>query len=137
MAIDFAITSGLQQGALDRSAEDSSAVVVEYEERKRSHLGTADLCSSAGFGFEPFVVEAHGGGLGPAARRMLTFVASAAAALESAEVEEKVVRVAGSLASALWRETARAIVRRLSPLRDTELSATAYPEAWGEQHRWQ
>ena len=78
--------------------------------------------------FVPFVLEAHGGGIASAARRMMAFVASAAATLEGGEVPERAARLAGSLSTALMRESARAIVRRLSSIQGS--STSACPQGW-------
>ena len=128
--MDFAVSSGLQSGLVDRCAHDASAVGAEYEERKRSYLNTAEQCTTAGFDFEPFVIEAHAGGLGAAARRLLAFVASSAAATEAEEVDEQAMRLVGCLTTTLMRESARAILRRLAPPK--EASRKACPAAWVE-----
>ena len=85
----------------------------EYEQRKRSHLNTANLCANEGFSFIPLVVEAHGGGWGLEARRAfsnLALRASAASGNSSSEVSDKLTQ---RLSCLLHRENARAVLLRL------------------------
>ena len=70
-AVDLAITSGLRNDAIATAADNPSAIWAQYENFKRQHLNTEAVCSEAGLRFLPFVVEAHGGGFGPAARRVI------------------------------------------------------------------
>ena len=86
-AVDFAVTSGLKPDMVVHSAQDGSVSIVEYEARKREYLDTEKQCRDAGMTFAPFVLEAHGGGVGPTGRRVCGFIASAAAATTGTEVE--------------------------------------------------
>ena len=130
-AVDLAVSSGLGRDALLGSAADGTATCAQYEDRKRGYLDTAAQCEAASLDFEPFVLEAHGGGMGVAARRVLAYVASSAAALEGEDVEERAAVAAGGLSIALMRESARAVVRRLAPPRESAPSAC--PGGWGEE----
>ena len=112
-ALDFAVTSGLRTDVVERVANSGSVAVQEYEERKRSHLNTANLCANEGFSFIPLVVEAHGGGWGLEARRAfsnLALRASAASGNSSSEVSDKLTQ---RLSCLLHRENARAVLLRL------------------------
>ena len=134
LAIDFAITSGLRRDFLGQSAVDATAVTAQYEDRKRTYLDTEAQCAAAGFDFVPFILEAHGGGLGAAARRIVAFVASSAATFDGEEeIGGRAARIAGGLSVALMRESARAVVRRLSPC--AEARPSACPDGWAEH--WQ
>ena len=113
------------------SAADATAPCAQYEERKRGYLDTAAQCEAASLDFEPFILEAHGGGFSAAARRVLAYVASSAAALAGEGVEERAASAAGGLSIALMRESARAVVRRLAPPRESAPSAC--PGGWEEE----
>ena len=113
-----------------QSAEDVTAATIQYEDHKKDYLGTNGQCEAAGFDFAPFVLEAHGGGLGAIARRHLAFIASAVATVEGDTVEVKAARVAGGLSIAVMRETARSVVRRLASPADCKRFAC--PDGWCE-----
>jgi hypothetical protein len=110
-AVDFAVTSGLQCGLLDLSAADGGVAATRYEERKRSHLRTAQLCDEAGLHFLPFVVEADGG-FGSDACATLSALARAAARLTGEAPSVRGAYVKQSLSIALQRANALAIARR-------------------------
>ena len=130
VAIDLAVTSGLRRVIVSQSAVDATFVSTQYEDHKRSYLDTEAQCSAAGFDFAPFILEAHGGGSGAVARRLIAFVASSASALAGDGVEEEAARLAGGLSIALMRESARSIVRRLASPPDSTPSAC--PAGWEE-----
>ena len=135
-AVDLAVTSGLQQEMIARSGMDSSAVLADYEEKKKNYLQTAQQCESAGFDFIPFVVEAHGGGLGCSGKRLCGFLASSAAVEQGQEVQESAGKLHRRLSVALQRETARAVLRRLHPSADAR--ASACPQGWmSDPFAWQ
>ena len=68
-AWDFAVTSGMRNTDLHRSAIDHTGVIVDYEAYKRNYLSTASLCEQQGLQFLPMVVEGHGGTWGSTARK--------------------------------------------------------------------
>ena len=80
-ALDFAVTSGLRNNILNRSALDGSAATTEYESLKRSHLNTEEKCRDEGFTFIPMVCEADGGGWGPSAHKVWSVLAKQKAIL--------------------------------------------------------
>ena len=127
-AVDLAVSSGLRADLIPHSAVDGSVVAARYEEHKKEYLNTEQLCKDSGFDFLPFVIEAHGGGIGALGRRLCGFVASACATEEGEEVETTAVRLHRCLFIALQRETARAVLRPLSPAAEAEVPA--YPQAW-------
>ena len=129
-AVDFAVSSGLRADVVACTAVDGSAVAAQYEDRKRNYLDTDKQCASVGLAFSPFVLEAHGGGLGSTARQIAGFVASAGAAHQGGAVEIQAATLLRRISIALQRETARAVVRRLANAPGE--APTAYPEAWAE-----
>ncbi len=102
----------------------------QYEEFKRHHSNTEDQRMAQGLRFAPFVVEAHGGGLGPVARRVCAIMAKAAGAKDGDEVEVQVAGLLRRISTSLQRENARAVLRRLAIISVPEPSPN--PEAWGE-----
>eukprot|EP00973_Karenia_brevis_P017401 2386002-Karenia_brevis.AAC.1 len=69
-AFDFAVTSGLRADNVSSSLQDAGQAARNYEDFKRSHNNTEADCQAAGISFIPIVIEAVGGGLGPAAFHM-------------------------------------------------------------------
>ena len=104
---------GLRTNVIDRVATDGSAAVVAYEHRKRSHLGTEDLCSQEGFSFIPLVVEAHGGSWGFEARKAFSNIALRATATSGESSAVAVDKLTQRLCCLLQRENARAVLKRL------------------------
>ena len=64
-AFDFVVAAGLRD--IPGTIREASSVVTAYEDLKRSHLNTEQLCIEGGFTFHPMVVEAAGGAWDPAA----------------------------------------------------------------------
>jgi len=135
-AIDFAVTSGLRADRLSDSAGQPAEVWNRYEEFKRSHLDTEAVCRQVGLSFVPFVVEAHGGGLGRGARQVCAHIAKAAAGRKGDEVEVKAASLMRSISVSVHRENARAILRRL-PASPLPSSPEIPPEAWADEPPWQ
>ena len=112
------------------ASQDTPAIWGSHEEFKRRHLETEARCQEQGLAFLPFVVEAHGGGLGPVARRVCARIAKAAAAKEWDEVELQAGDLLRRIIFAVHRENARAVLKRLPGLQ-VDL-ANPNPLAWGE-----
>ena len=112
-AVDFAVTSGLRNDFLSVAAQEPAAVWGHYETFKRQYLGTEASCNERNIEFLPFVVEAHGGGLGPVARRVCASIAQAAAARAGEEVTNQAASLLRRITYSLHRENARAVLRRL------------------------
>jgi hypothetical protein len=129
-AVDFAVSSGLRADLLSAAAHDASSVCVQYEDVKRKYLDTANSCHNAGLAFVPFVVEAHGGGLGPAARKVCGHLVKAAAARDGDEAEVHAADLFRRISITLQRENARAVLRRLPQAAPPP--PAAYPEVWAE-----
>ena len=135
-AVDFAITSGLQVANLASAASDPASIWGSYEEFKRRHLDTEERCLERGFIIRPFIIEAHGGGFGPVARRICARVAKAAAATSGEDVEVKAADLLRRISISLHRENARAILRRLPTQEGGSMAPS--PAAWAEEaHAWQ
>ena len=111
-ALDFAITSGLRRDMVNHSAEDGSKATKLYENFKRSHLDTEELCRDNGVTFIPVICEADGGGWGPAAHKVWSELAKHKS-IRSGEPSSIIVsRLLQSLGLILHRENARSILRR-------------------------
>ena len=106
------------------------AIWGAYEEFKREYMETQARCKDQGSGFLPFVLEAHGGGVGPTARRVCARLAKGAAAKDNTEVEEQATSLLRRISIAVHRENARAVLKRLPGL--PEHAPGPNPEAWGE-----
>ena len=91
--MDFAITSGLRDGIVQRSALNGCIAACDYEDFKRSHLDTATTCQAEGITFIPVVCGADGGGWGPAAQRTWNELAKHRSALTGEDVSKVAVRL--------------------------------------------
>ena len=111
-AWDFAVTSGLQIGAVDAAAMDGGCTAMAYCDRKRMYLNTAAHCADEGILFVPMVVEASGGAWCTDARRVWRDIAAAAARLTGERAAVLTERFEQSLSITLHRANARAIIRR-------------------------
>jgi hypothetical protein len=129
-AVDFAVTSGLRSDCVRSAANDPSPIWEAYENFKRRHADTATRCSDQGMSFEPFVVEAHGGGFGVVARRICAHVAKVGAAKDGCEVEVQAASLFRSMSISVHRENARAVLRRLTP--PSTGAAGPHPDAWAD-----
>ena len=119
VALDFGVTSGLRVGELHTSALDCSRVTADYENFKRSHLSTADECEQRGLLFAPMIVEAHGGSWGLTARDVWKSICKAYADQNGCSQSFACSELAQRLSTTLERENARAILRRLTPVAET------------------
>ena len=90
-ALDFAVTSGLRDIVVDRSAQNGTAAAVVYEDFKREYLDTERACEEEGIKFIPMIIEADGGGWGPQAQKTWNELAKCKAAI-TGELESTVAR---------------------------------------------
>ncbi len=82
----------------------------------------------------PFVIEAHGGGLAPMARRVVAHIAKAVAARDGEVVEPQADTFPRRISISVHRENARVVLRRLP---GTWVAPSGVPpEAWGENLIW-
>ena len=118
MALDFAATSGMQGSLLRQSADDSTSVIVAYEQRKRDFIPegetetTETLCNRQGFHFTPMVLDAHSGGMGKDFRSVVDAIGRQAAAVSGLRPDFHSLLIAQRISISLQRENARAILRR-------------------------
>ena len=133
--VDFVVSSGMRSDRIAAAAANPSIVWGQYETFKRNHLNTEEECSRQGLAFLPVVIEAHGGGVGPVARRVVGNLAKARAAKEGEEVEASAADPLRRISISLQRENARAVLRRMPVT--AAAPAVSRPEAWGEDRVWQ
>ena len=113
-ALDFAITSGLRADRVSVAISEPSRLFAEYEESKNNYKDTKSKCEREGFIFTPLVIEAHGGGLSAATRRILDHVAKQQSVAGVFCKEGASLRIAQRISTALHRANARAILKRLA-----------------------
>ena len=111
-ALDFAVTSGLRNDMLLRSANDGSACLSIYENYKITYLKTAETCAENGITFVPMVIEAYSGGWGPAATKVWRRLGRAISLISGESSAVEALRVKQNLGLAIKRKTARAVLRR-------------------------
>ena len=121
-ALDLAVTSGLKNEVVHRSATDGLAAVLVYEDFKRSHLDTETACQEEGIKFIPVICEADGGGWGPAAHTVWSEIAKHKSILTGEDISVTASRLLQSLGLILHRENARAILRRAPKKANRDLS---------------
>ena len=112
MALDFAVTSGMRD--ISASIRDAASATQRYEDFKRAHLDTEAACTSGGFGFTPMVVEAVGGGWGPAAEKILSELAKEKSIRTGEPADRLEMQLYQGLSTILHRENSRAILKRLN-----------------------
>ena len=127
-ALDFAVTSGLRADALHTTAVDARSCVTDYENVKRQYLQTEAQCASQGLQFVPMVIEAHGGSWGPVAKDAWKWIAKQYASTTGISDSLATSEIAQRISTALHRETARAILRRLAPLEEEKANCSS--AAW-------
>ena len=113
-ALDFAVTSGLNQDVMAECIRDREVACRRYEDRKKSYKDTATHCQHQGLTFIPMVVEAVGGGWGQSARTVWSEIAKLSASAMGDLATDSECGVSGMrrLSIVLHRENARAVMRR-------------------------
>ncbi len=112
IAPDFAVTSGLRQYNIAATLQDGASAASSYEDFKNSHLDTRATCIVEGFHFTPMVVEAVGGGWGPAATKVFYELAKAKSMLTGEPKNTVLSQLYQNLGIVLHRKNARSILRR-------------------------
>ena len=122
-ALDIAITSPQRADALQSASQRLGAAAERYEERKRGHLDTAQLCALNGFSFIPIVFETSGG-LGPSAACTLKALARSVYTEGGNSANAFNVELE-ALSAAIRRANARAVLRRRSaePTRRSDVTS--------------
>ena len=85
-AMDIAVTSGMKMDMFLKSADDGTTAAKEYEHFKRTYLNTEDICREEGITFIPLIIEADGGGWGPAASAVWSHIAKQKSTLSGENV---------------------------------------------------
>ena len=117
-ALDFALTSGMRPDREAAVLVDPEGAIRAYEDSKRNYkppgadLPTGEACVQAGFDFIPMVMEAHGGGWGVGARKVIGDIARCVAAARNIDPAAASLDIAQRISVALHRENARAILKR-------------------------
>ena len=113
LALDFAVTSPLQQGEVRGAALQALSAASSYESKKLADRSTAERCQRLGLRLEPMVVESFGG-WGSRAKGVLKFLAQAKAA-QSGETVSVVTRsLYSGLSIKLMRANARSLLARVA-----------------------
>ena len=71
-AFDLAVTSGLRPDMVALSAANPIAATLAYEDFKREHFNTQQICQQEEITFILMIAEADGGGWGPEAHKYST-----------------------------------------------------------------
>ena len=111
-ALDLAVTSGLRNDLVDRTAQDGTTAVKSYEAFKRSYLNTESSCKENGITFIPIICKADGGGWGQAAHAVWGELAKYKSSMTGESSSITATHLLQSLGLILHRENARAILRR-------------------------
>ena len=125
-AFDFAVTSGMQSDLFRLAADQPETVFARYEQLKRDFKNTARTCTESGFLFVPVVFESHAGGWSPLARRSVDWISRQQAAAHHEDPAAVALRIAQRISATLFRESARAVLRRLPPVCETLMQ----PSGW-------
>ena len=134
-ALDFAITSGLQIGALAATATDGTSATVTYQAKKRNHLNTEAQCREAGLTFVPMVAEGVGGGWGSDGQAVWKTCARAIATTTGEQQGVVAEQIYQSLSILIHREGARAVLRRLqgvAPSRHSAIDSARIAASFGD-----
>ena len=113
VALDWAVTSGLRADKVEQAIRDPSDILSEYSDFKHTYKDTGAKCLQQGIRFMPLIIEAHGGGWGAHLREVTAFLASRQKAAGDWCKETANVRMAQRISTALQRENARAVLRRI------------------------
>jgi hypothetical protein len=111
-ALDFAVSSGLRESAIQTTLLDGAACTRVYEDFKREYLNTQARCEEEGVSFLPVVVEAHGGGWGQEAHKVWAQLAKLKCSITGERESVAACNLLQRLGVILHRENARAILKR-------------------------
>ena len=117
-AWEIAVASGMRQASLKVSVGQPECITKGYAAFKEAYQDTKERCIQNGLVFTPVVFEAHGGGFGKAARRVLDCIANQQMLAGAWSAEGVSLKIAQRISCTLHRETARAILKRLSAGRE-------------------
>ena len=111
VALDFAVVSPFNVGAIRASSTNMLATARAYTETKCLYKDTQRLCEEAEIGFEPMVLEATGG-LEPEGQMVLESMLAEVANSTGKKKEDVVGRLKGRISIDLCRAQSRALRRR-------------------------
>ena len=135
LAIDVATTSGMRQDRWTVTlGESAGGFLGDDETWKTTWEDTETQLKNQGAAFAPFAVCCHSGRLGPGARQVAAWLAQAAASKGGEDVEETASEVARCINISLMRESARAVLRRLTM--SAEGRPPADPAGWRDDEAW-
>ena len=117
VAVDIAITSGLQEKHFRHVVTENTKPSNDYETKKRTHNDTEDRCTRAGLTFQPAIFETHSGGWVGGSAKVVNFITKGQQARGLWAPEGIANRVAQRISTSLHRESARAILFRLNGAR--------------------
>ena len=112
--MDFAVTSGMRAGQGAATSRNPEAPLCDYAAHKRAYKETDSKCRAEGLAFTPVIFEAHGGGWGVEARRVLARIAAAQTSRGAWCAQGHSLRIAQRVSSSLHRDNARAVLLRLA-----------------------
>ena len=113
-AVDFAVTSGLRHDKLRIAISEPHRIVGDYAEAKRAFLNTDAKCAEQDIVFVPVVFEAHSGGWGDGARKLVGHFSHLQAARGCYADEGIYRRTAERISVTLAGFNAKAVLRRLA-----------------------
>ena len=117
VAVDLAVTSGLQDKHFKHVFKDKLRPIEHYERKKCLDNDTQAKCTKVGLVFQPAIFEAHGGGWSGGATRVVNSIIRGQKARGIWAYEGVSNRVTQRLSTTLNREAARAILFRLNGAR--------------------
>ena len=95
--------------------ESPEEVFEKYEKFKRDFKFTSQACEAANFRFVPLILEVHGGGWCGSLRALLDWIARVSASWQRELLSVISLRTAQRIPVTLQRESARAVLKRISP----------------------
>ena len=113
VAMDFAVTSPVQQRIVLEAAQRQLAAATAYEDHKLTDRDTGERCRRFGLQLVPMVVESFGG-WGNAAQKAFKVIVRCSAAKTGKSVSETSVQFYSGLSIHLMRANARAVLARVS-----------------------
>ena len=113
VAMDFAVTSPVQQRRVAEAAGRTLAAAEAYEEQKLADRSTGDRCRHFGLRLVPMIAESYGG-WGLTAQKAFKVIARAGAARNGKTVSDMTSQLYSGLSIKLMRANARSLLARVS-----------------------
>ena len=112
VAIDFAVTSPLQQAQVNEAAHTQLAAAVAYEGVKLADRDTARRCAAMGITLMPAIAESFSG-WGPVAQKAFNVIARASATRSGLSVGVTTSRLYEGLSTIVMRANAHSLLARV------------------------